>query len=540
MAHSSTTLESQQSTGNPSSGVTLYAFEATSIQHYIQQSNKLKDMVSASSLVDSLSGELLDQALEKLELEEGTHFRFARRAGGAFLMVFHDHDKAIKLRDFWSLFIQRTAPGLTFVHGLETSPNPCDADLNLNRRLRMERNRQIPAFPIGTPLARRAPLTGHPAVAIQAGELLDAGVLAKRRHKGSLETKLKLDRENLNWPMAFHHDPESFADAIIPETEDSRYVGVIHADGNSLGLLLKQIKNKLKDKPHQFQEILLAFSQTVQEATQKAAKSAASVFLHNDHLNKSVEFPGKLVPSARFLVVGGDDLTAVVKGSLALPFVKQYLEEFEKQTAAGFEKLNKTYHLQLPKTLTACAGICFARVNQPFHMTYKLAESLCSEAKAKAKKYKVNGVTPSSLAFHRITSGVLGEWGAVVKDELTTSDHFKLTMQPYQLGNYRSKELPDLIALETLVEGLVETGPSSVRELSRLAYQGLARLKPDLRRWVEVLEKRQPEMLEKLTREFEEITGDGFPDLDLPLFNPEKRSPLADAFALCAIGGDHV
>ncbi len=48
--------------------INCLCFEAKSIQDYLLQSGRLRDVIGASELVDSLTGELLDQAIEQLEL----------------------------------------------------------------------------------------------------------------------------------------------------------------------------------------------------------------------------------------------------------------------------------------------------------------------------------------------------------------------------------------------------------------------------------------------------------------------------------------
>ena len=65
--------------------MTCYAclFEAKSIQDYILRSGRLRHIVGASELIDSLTGKLLDDVLEALKSVEDGEVRLSRRAGGA-------------------------------------------------------------------------------------------------------------------------------------------------------------------------------------------------------------------------------------------------------------------------------------------------------------------------------------------------------------------------------------------------------------------------------------------------------------------------
>lgn len=65
-------------------------------------------------------------------------------------------------------------------------------------------------------------------------------------------------------------------------------------------------------------------------------------------------------------------MTMICKASLALDYVKVYLEEFENATR---QKLGAD------NGLTACAGIAFIKSSYPFHYGYDLAETLCTQAK---------------------------------------------------------------------------------------------------------------------------------------------------------------
>lgn len=80
-------------------------------------------------------------------------------------------------------------------------------------------------------------------------------------------------------------------------------------------------------------------------------------------------------------------MTMICKASLALDYVKVYLEEFENATR---QKLGAD------NGLTACAGIAFIKSSYPFHYGYDLAETLCTQAKIVSKDPLIQKDAPSS------------------------------------------------------------------------------------------------------------------------------------------------
>ena len=81
----------------------------------------------------------------------------------------------------------------------------------------------------------------------------------------------------------------------------------------------------------------------------------------------------------------------IVRGDLAIDFTEKFLVAFETHTEALFSQFKQDYEkkgikLRLPTGLTACAGIAFVKVSQPFYLAYRLAESLCKTAKTRSKQ----------------------------------------------------------------------------------------------------------------------------------------------------------
>ncbi|MEK8016378.1 MAG: hypothetical protein VSS75_005880, partial [Candidatus Parabeggiatoa sp.] len=317
---------------------TVYYFEAKSIQNYILDSSKLKDMIGASEQIEylchdeALSNEenkehLLDKVLNSLGLDD-SKVNFARKAGGAFQALFSNANEAKNFQAVWTFCVQQAFPGLTFAQGMAT-------DVRLKTALKMARddlfkhdhNAFFPQLPLAGPLIARSPRTGQPAVARSKdrSERLDTTTDQKRafRKGKALINKLdikKIDNKDIYWPVNLDEkDQEEANEKIFPLLPNNRYIAIVHADGNNLGLLLKAIQEKLlanEITAAHYAEVLRTYSQAIEKTTVKSAKQAII-----DVVAKGAVWQFTIMP-ARPLVLAGDDCTFIVRGDLALDFTQ--------------------------------------------------------------------------------------------------------------------------------------------------------------------------------------------------------------------------
>jgi hypothetical protein len=526
----------------------VYAFEAKSIQSYILDGNKLKDMVAASEQIEYLcfDGEekcLLDEVTEALSIKP----EYIRKAGGAFTAILASEAEAKNLQAAWTLAVQRFLPGVSYAQGLKSY---AEGDLRkalkaLRKQLAASRNLNFAMLPEAGPYVARSPRTGQPAYDERdrredATELMDAGIsrkhmffgVLKRDKKNRLRNKListkihdEADISHFEWPDNMDDDDKD-GGTPFPFKGDNRYVGIIHADGNGLGQLIRDLDGKTGNLDEaKYCEVFRAFSNAIEKATVKAAKSAISVLIEEKKLQKSDVMP------ARPLVLGGDDLTFIVRGDLAVPFTKRFLERFEEYSAAEFNQpILKQFQL---KALTACAGIAFVKATQPFYQAYRLAESLCAHAKEKSAR------KTSCLAFHRITTSVIEEYGAILSGELSVGsgdDKRIVSMNPYSIGKTDS-DLPlidELLGFCVFLES-EKVSKGAVRELFTLLHLSSSEAERAFARWQENMQRSTRENLADLKDKLSRLTGSHATDLNA-LFDAKQRTPIGDALALNMVG----
>ncbi len=140
-----------------------YLFEAKSIQNYILDSGRMRDLIGASELVDSLTEQLLDDALLALQYQPEDPIRFSRRAGGALYAFSTQRDKLDRFAALWSLLVAQYAPGLTFDVGRSTGEcaDAASAFDSARDDLRQNASRVRNTLPVTAPIVERSRRTGN-------------------------------------------------------------------------------------------------------------------------------------------------------------------------------------------------------------------------------------------------------------------------------------------------------------------------------------------------------------------------------------------
>jgi len=341
-----------------------YLFEVRGIQRFLFASGKLRDMLGGSELLDYLCADdgLLDQTLKSLDLQP----KIVRKAGGSFYLLFERREDAVRLRAVWRLACGNWLPGVEQIDALSEGRSAREAMDEGLRLLRKARNRLCADLPRPGPLSERSPRTGLAAVLRERDESLDAATARQRRFERPKDQDLAqrfLDEDDYLWPINFEEDAPASERFPLGERH---LVGLLHADGNGLGELLRVLTDACKDADDAtYIDLYRGFSDGLSDTTLAAARQACRVL--RPHACD------KVLP-ARPLVLGGDDLTILVRADLALPFAKAFLDAFESHSRSAMTRLNKVFAdkglqaqaSRLPAHLTACAGLCYMKCSHPF------------------------------------------------------------------------------------------------------------------------------------------------------------------------------
>lgn len=361
----------------------MYGASVKGIQQYIFETNKLREIVGASEIVEQICTDYFKEFIN------GKNVEVILSAAGNIKIKAESKDDIEQIVQELPRKVARIAPGITISQAVvELSGNDKDDILKLEGLLKTQRNKQgTPTGITGLGICR-SPRTGCSAVKADKSkrgdrELIDLGTMMKREEceKSKLISKLK--------------DGALFKDFSCDMAEltsdECGWLAVIHADGNKLGKIIQNLPESVSIK---------TFSEKLNDATVRAAKESFGKIIEGKQC-------AGIYP-IRPIVVGGDDLTVICRANLALDFTKTYLKAFENETI-NIDGRGKD------KFLTASAGIAFVKESYPFYYAVGLADELCKSAKAKTRDN-------AGIAFHKIKSSFTDSLNEIIDRELTAGD----------------------------------------------------------------------------------------------------------------------
>lgn len=389
----------------------LYGASVQGIQNFIFQTNELKDIVGASELVAQICTQLFRETVGEPYRDEALIIG----AAGNVRYYFDDLETCAKTVCDFPRRVMIEAPGITISQAVvEMTGDFPDSINELEEKLRGQRNQPQPSLTLGALGMKRSNKTGLPLVAPEGQDKsVDMTTAAKRRYIHALSLAKK---------SFYGTDSDKKVDAdqypydIAKLTDRNDWIAIVHADGNSLGQIVQRIGGDMA----QYRR----FSQLLDEATERAANAA---------FEKLGVREGDSYP-LRPVVLGGDDMTVIIRGSLAIAYAQEFIRQFEYHT--GREELGQIVHgaTGLP-CLTACAGVTFIKSSYPFHYGYKLAEDLCGAAKKDAKSHVAAGESiPSCLMFHKVEDSYVESYADIAKRVLMPTDALSFVFGPYYLA----------------------------------------------------------------------------------------------------------
>ncbi len=491
-------------------GKFLYGAAVQGIQNFIFQTNSLKEIIGASILVDDICTGVFAEQLGYKDFGELENDPNAiLNAAGNIKYVFDDEEKCRKTFREFPKKVMGLAPGITFsqaVVKIEEGKSFADVVDELEMKLRVERNRPSISLTTGLMGMQRMRETYLPERFHRQGEYYDEGTFQKLKaidndeiNESGLRKKAMGD--------ALDDTPFKDTDNINYFTGENNWIAIIHADGNGLGQVVRAIGEN-DPEGRNFHQFSSKLNEATIEAAQEAVKSTLPDFIKMEFGNEKMKryFP------FRPIVLGGDDLTVIIRGDLAVGFTKTYLESFEKLTKEKFNDLAEKYTV-LRNGLTACAGIAFIKSSFPYYYGYNLAEDLCSAAKKDAKKPGRRGIY-SCLMFHKVQDSFVESYKEIVERELTTPDGHSFNFGPYYLDDIDEAEdhrwtIEKLLSIVGKLEG--EEGnaiKSDVRQwLSAMTEPGGTAKAVQIKDRLEKNNKGNKSLIDDLTCEYDRETN---------------------------------
>ena len=576
-----------------------YLFEAKGIGSYIGETGRLIDLIGGSNLVAGLCTSDRDDVLAAVLSAAGAPdpetagLEESRRAGGAFCLHAADHDQLDRVRALWRLVVGLTCPGLSFTDTDPTAKErtgstgqqgddpsrdvrqkraPAVAALReaYRRQPGLRENSAALLLPTCQPVTETDRRTGRVAMEIEdkgdTPERLD-GVIAAMRNRGrsiaasdaqDRLARLFLPRDEAEaapyrFPRHFETDEANRTNPAFPLRPGDRRVAVVHADISGLGRTFRSVTD-CAGTPAEVFDAARGIEDAIARAALSATKAVlldaairpgdsaeeqkryAALFGPEDSKNPP---PGLAILPARPVILGGDDITIIVRADLALAFAQALLNGIEQETRAAFPDYAA---LGLPAYLTACAGVAIVGAGHPFLAANRMAEGMCKHAKSWAKaKLAGDTIPPSALTFGVVTSTVdetYEDWhrreqqilparapmvpGDAPKPVLFT------TQCPYLTSGTGARSLSALLSLADVLDGAEGRGKIVEAVALRASDPSAARMQYD--RFREVLAAEDSARVTNLDAAIATLLAKSPEDLDtiLPVLN--------DALELIDIG----
>ncbi|MGC8801829.1 Cas10/Cmr2 second palm domain-containing protein [Chloroflexus sp.] len=353
----------------------LLAAEADKIQDFIFRSSRLREVVGASQLLTRFCRSIEDT------LAKQYNGQVVVNDGGSFRVIFDDVRQAIDFGNDLSELYRLTLGGsLTVAEPVEMNDDFADANKNAAERLRWGKNRRqgvmvevhMPyvAFceSCGVGLAERRDRLAVRNASRHRYLCATCQIKAKERDRGLREflgAVYDAYAKKAEIPAHIKPDWPEDADAIAElDLSGRNYVAYLVADGNGMGQLFGSCDQ------HQLQQLSQGLSRVLSE----------SLAVPMIAFRKQVPAQAAMIPMLP-LILGGDDLFALIPAPYALDIARRFCLEWEKCMQMLVNKIG-LHNVPRP-TIAAAVVIC--KGTYPYTLAHRRAKALLEDAKRQSK-----------------------------------------------------------------------------------------------------------------------------------------------------------
>lgn len=453
----------------------IVTIDTVSIQKYVFASNKLKENIGASHIIERwLYDQLMVQSLQAAGQDRGVHYlqeweemadqirqdekgetelpirmfsnpkrnaEIGYIGGGTCMVLLRDETIARAFITHFSTGVMTTFPGLRVAfgqfHGASAADFAAEGDRfrkirqMLNQSMITCRNRYFqPYLPLKPGIVKDCAASGEAAefrIASKVPGTRPQWISGTTRARlaaapDALRTARKNYREVLDATgFTLTNEIES-----LGQPQDKGYIAVVHGDGNGIGRLFMET-----DSLSALRVLSVRVATIATDIMGKLIAQTAHFFLGSDaERDKAFNLKdgenGLRILPIRPLLVAGDDFTFVCEGRLGIFLAAKFLEYFEQAT---IRTANGQTH-----RLKACAGVAICKTHYPFFKAYSLSEQLMDQCKKKAKQTAAEtGQQSSWLYFMAVPAGFNGDLEATLAQQFAINGDALLN-GPYSLG----------------------------------------------------------------------------------------------------------
>lgn len=407
----------------------LVLWEVARKQNYIFSSNRLKENIGGSIIVERVVEDLPKQVNPSFE---GS---LIYNGGGSSLYKFSSKEEAKEFIKSISERILRDYPGvevfMVMVNYDSKKEKIIDVIGEAYKKLgKKKSNRLNSGRQISFGIEKLCDSTGLPAVKrskdLESGEEKYISEEIQVKLDNSSRRNEKFSKLLLNKKMT-----KGFRDMAKGE---KNYMAVVHIDGNRMGEKFASLRNKFVYKEGRFEETnksyihaLKNFSNNIKTAYEKAfIAMSKSIEENREELKDDTGIEDGLFPLIP-IIVAGDDITYVTNGKIGIETARVFLEHL-------YNNEIEIYNGEMVN-LNACAGVAIVRTSYPFIKAYELAENLCENAKKELKK-QYSDKDYSLIDWHLEQGDLRGSIEEIRMEHYKTiEDGRDLFMTPVYLNN---------------------------------------------------------------------------------------------------------
>lgn len=433
-----------------------------SIQQYIFSSNKLKEQIGASYIVEKLIfNELIPLALKsvfllenepnaneweknttykKLQEDDSAEFEIGYIGGGNALVLFRQAEKVKAFIQDHSLKLLQYFPGVKTVYATDSQfeyEGKAYKDCRDRLSQSIIQNRSFHyclTLPFKLGIVDDCSFSGESLEHFKIKENFYSSVSFSKLNENTSENAQtylteRLLNENEREKYAFTNNQEK-----LGQPDEKGYIAIVHADGNGMGQLFLEADS-------------LASTRDLSVGTKQYADNVLKALIQDviktkpsvENLKSALDDKNRPYLPIRPIISGGDDITFVCEGRLGMYLAERLLVHMTQEKIAG-------------KQIQACAGVVMVHSKFPFYKAYKL----CEEVTREAKKYSRNN-EKSWLHYHLSTGGLSGELNEIIEREFVVPGKGNLKFGPYVINDPDSDK--DFYKLKKLIKEFADNWP---------------------------------------------------------------------------------
>lgn len=402
-------------------------YDTRGIQNFIFRTNKIKDAIGASLMVEDIIRKALEAAVRKgpvqtdkasetegtggevLTIRSGEHpegnvildwdyveeendpdgktLRFLSESsiriqilfigGGNAYVAYRGRGLCVEINKRMSKYILEHTYSLQLAAAIVPMKEEFSKDYN---QLHIKMGKVKECMPDSRPLG------AFPNVRIELNTGFPVSSASNRYTGISTETYLKKEYKD-QWVKQFDkearriEDDEKILDNLVLKKGIDSMIAVVHIDGNNMGL---RIRNQIEGIENYSEAIscLRIISHNIDTSYKDTFRDMKNYIEEQAKQTERFQNKEKQI-FIRKIITAGDDITFICNAALAISCVEYFAKEISKKEMLreNERRGNGTEDMRF----SICAGIAFTNSHFPFSLAYQVAEGCCDSAKKRAK-----------------------------------------------------------------------------------------------------------------------------------------------------------